>query len=103
MHNSPIGDQALGDESAQTVGGILILPEVKVISVSGSSTLRVAVVNGWDDIAKLQWLHVRIIGKACVALTRAKLSPTNWPGKPFRSVLSHLVKENCIRMNYDFV
>jgi len=32
----------------------------------------VAVVNGWDDITKLRWMHVRVTGKALVALTRAK-------------------------------
>ena len=26
--------------------------------------------NGWDDTAKLQWLHVRVTGEAHVALTR---------------------------------
>ena len=29
-------------------------------------------VNGWDDTAKLQWLHVRVTGKAHVALTRTR-------------------------------
>ena len=33
----------------------------------------VAVVNGWDDdVTKLQWIHVHLVGKAHVALTRCK-------------------------------
>ena len=33
----------------------------------------VADVNGWDDdVTKLRWMHVRLIGKARVALTRCK-------------------------------
>jgi len=31
-----------------------------------------AVMNRWDNTTKLQWLHVRLTGKACVALNRAK-------------------------------
>ena len=29
-----------------------------------------AIINGWDDVEKLQWMHVRLTGKAHVALTR---------------------------------
>ena len=32
----------------------------------------VAVINKWDDITKLQWLHMRVAGKAHVALSRVK-------------------------------
>ena len=30
----------------------------------------VAGINGWNDVEKLQWMHVRLTGKAHVALTR---------------------------------
>ena len=32
----------------------------------------VAIVNGCDDITMLRWVHVRLVGKARVALTRCK-------------------------------
>ena len=63
-------------DSTQPMGRPVILPEV----FSGEEDFcewiqhfeSVAVVNRWDDITKLQWLHVRVTGKARVALSRAK-------------------------------
>ena len=53
-----------------------ILPEV----FSGDRDLcewiqhfeSVATINAWDDIKKLQWLHVSVTGKVCVELVRSK-------------------------------
>ena len=64
------------EDSTQPMGRPIILPEV----FSGEEDFcewiqhfeSVAVVNWWDDITKLQWLHVRATGKARVALSRAK-------------------------------
>ena len=33
---------------------------------------NVAILNGWDEVQKTLWLHVRLTGKAHVALTRIK-------------------------------
>ena len=73
-------DQVSDDQdSTQPMGRPVILPEV----FSGEEDFcewnqhfeSVAVVNRWDDITKLQWLHVRVTGKARVALSRAKSEP----------------------------
>ena len=52
-----------------------VLPEVFSGEGDFSDWIRhfesVAVINGWEeDSVKLQWLHVRVTGKAHVALTR---------------------------------
>ena len=64
-----------GDDSTHLIGRPLILPEV--FDGEGDFVewiqhfISVAVVNKWDDVAKLQWLHVRVAGRVCVALSRA--------------------------------
>ena len=68
-------DPAYGG-NVDSTGRLLILPGV----FSGEEDFcewiqhfeSVAVINKWDDITKLQWLHVRVAGKAGVVLSRAK-------------------------------
>ena len=56
--------------------GLFILPEL----FTGDGDLcewiqhfeNVAVINEWDDVKKLLWLHVSVVGKARVALFRSK-------------------------------
>ena len=65
-------------ENTQPLGSLrpLIYPEVFTGDEDFSEWIQhfesVAVVNGWDDVTKLQWMHVRVTGKARVALARAK-------------------------------
>jgi len=68
--------QATGDDNTQPVGKPLILSEVFSDEEDYCEWIQhfesVAVVNGWNDITKLQWLHVCVTGKAHMAFTRAK-------------------------------
>jgi len=69
-------DHVPSDDGAQPIGRPHILPEVFNGEEDFGEWIHhfesVAVVNKWDDSTKLQWLHVRVAGKARVALSRAK-------------------------------
>ena len=76
MMNHQTGQVSDDQDSTQLMERPIILPEV----FSGEEDFcewiqhfeSVAVINRWDDITKLQWLHVRVTGKARVVLSRAK-------------------------------
>jgi len=65
-------DHVSSDDSTQPIGRPLIPPEVFNGEEDFSEWIHhfesVGVVNKWDDIIKLQWLHVRVAGKARVML-----------------------------------
>ena len=75
-------DPTHGNESTQPLGRPFIFPEVFTGDKDFTEWIQhfesVAVVNGWDDITRLRWMHVRVTGKACVALTQAKTESYKW-------------------------
>ena len=62
-----------------------------------------ALVNGWDDAAKLLWLRVRLTGRAQTAWKRLSTeAKSTYDGakRPFASVLSLTAKGSCMQPNF---
>ena len=75
-------DLTHGKESTQPLGTPLIFPELFTGDKDFTEWIQhfrsMAVVNGWDDITRLQWMHVHVTGKANVALIPTKTESYKW-------------------------